>query len=199
MKSAPSRNNRISLEKAKKEDIKDIVDLIYIREPEPEEEWGYGSEKERKETLEKLMKMDNNRFSLDNILVAKKANQLIGMVLLIEGKEIDRLTINSEKEVVTKQKGLLNKLGFIYSSLKGWFFFEECKEDELYISNIAIKPEHRGHGYATIMIQKIYHIAQKKGYKKVSLVAKNDKLIQFYESIGFNLVNKKYRRMMTVI
>ena len=49
------------------------------------------------------------------------------------------------------------------------------------------------------MIQKIYHIAQKKGYKKVSLVAKNDKLIQFYESIGFNLVNKKYRRMMTVI
>ena len=50
MKSAPSGNNRISLEKAKKEDIKDIVDLIYITEPEPEEEWGYGSEKERKET-----------------------------------------------------------------------------------------------------------------------------------------------------
>ena len=49
------------------------------------------------------------------------------------------------------------------------------------------------------MIDMISKMAKKKGYRKVSLVAKNDKLIKFYESLGFNLINKKIRRMVSQI
>lgn len=196
MKSALSK---ITLEKADKKDSKEIADLIYITEPEPELEWGYGSEQEQKKLLEELMKTEDNRFSLENILSARQDGKLVGMVLLIEGKNIDRLTVNSGKQVLKEQKGISNKLWFIYDSIKDFLLEEECKQDELYISNIAIKPEYRGHGYAKIMINKIYKIARKKGYKKVSLIAKNDKLIHFYESIGFDVVNRKLRRMVTIL
>ena len=196
MKSALSK---ITLEKAKKEDSKEIADLIYITEPEPELEWGYGSEQEQKRLLQELMMTKDNRFSLENILSARQDGKLVGMVLLIEGKNIDRLTVNSGKQVLKEQKGISNKLWFIYDSIKDFLLEEECKPDELYISNIAIKPEYRGHGYAKIMIHNIYKIARKKGYKKVSLIAKNDKLIHFYESIGFDVVNRKLRRMVTML
>lgn len=49
------------------------------------------------------------------------------------------------------------------------------------------------------MIDKISQMAKRKGYEKVSLVAKNDKLIKFYESLGFNLINKRIRRMVSEI
>ena len=194
-----SASGSITLKKATRKDIKEITELIYITEPEPELEWGYGSEKERKKVLEHLMKIKNNRFSLKNFIVARKDNKLISMALLIDGKDIDRLTINSEKKVVKIQKGFLNKLGYIYSSIRDYFFFRECEDDEFYISNIAIIKEFRGNGYAKVMIDKISQMAKRKGYEKVSLVAKNDKLIKFYESLGFNLINKRIRRMVSEI
>lgn len=194
-----SASGSITLKKATRKDIKEITELIYITEPEPELEWGYGSEKERKQVLEHLMKIKNNRFSLKNFIVARKDNKLIGMALLIDGKDIDRLTINSEKKVVKIQKGFLNKLGYIYSSIRDYFLFREYEDDEFYISNIAIKKEFRGNGYAKVMIDKISQMAKRKGYEKVSLVAKNDKLIKFYESLGFNLINKRIRRMVSEI
>ena len=195
-----SASGKITLKKATMSDIKEIAELIYITEPEPEVEWGYGSEREMKQVLESLMKNKNNRFSLKNFVVAKIDDKLVGMALLINGKDISKLTINSEKKVLKVQKGLLNKLGYIYSSIKDFLVYKrECEDDEFYISNIAIKKEYRGNGYAKIMIDKISNMAKKKGYNKVSLVAKNDKLIKFYESLGFNLINKKIRRMVSQI
>ena len=197
MKNASSSS--ITLKKATRKDIREITELVYITEPEPELEWGYGSEKERKQVLERLMKIKNNRFSLKNFIVARKDNKLIGMALLIDGKEIDRLTINSEKKVVKIQKGFLNKLGYIYSSVRDYFFFRECEDDEFYISNIAINNEFRRNLYSKIMIDKIKKIAIRKGYGKLSLVAKNDKLVKFYEKLGFTLKNKRIRRMVSEI
>ena len=49
------------------------------------------------------------------------------------------------------------------------------------------------------MIEKIRKMAKRKGYGKISLVAKNDKLIKFYESLGFNLINRRKRRMVSEI
>ncbi len=195
-----SASGSITINKATKKDIKDIAELIYITEPKPEAEWGYGSEEEMKNVLKYLMKVKNNRFSLKNFIVARKDDKLIGMALLIDGKDVIRLTINSEKKVFKIQKGLLNKLGYIYSSIKDFLFYKkECEDDEFYISNIAIKKEYRRNGYAKIMIGKISEMAKRNGYDKVSLIAKNDKLIKYYESLGFNLINKRIRRMISQI
>ena len=46
-----SASGVLKIERAKRKDIKELVDLIYITEPEPQEEWGYGSEKEMKRNI----------------------------------------------------------------------------------------------------------------------------------------------------
>ena len=194
-----SASGVLKIERAKRRDIKELVDLIYITEPKPQEEWGYGSEKEMKRNLRKLLSMRNNRFSIENIIVARMGKELVGMLLYLNGKNIDKLTRNSEKFIVKTQQGFFNKLGIIYSDIKDKLFCKECEEDEFYISNLAIKKEFRGNGYFEIMIEKAYEMARQKGYRKAALLAKNEKLIEFYEKIGFILVNKRIRRMVTSI
>ena len=103
-----SASGSITLKKATRKDIKEITELIYITEPEPELEWGYGSEKERKQVLEHLMKIKNNRFSLKNFIVARKDNKLIGMALLIDGKDITKY---SNKELIKYRR---NDIGFVF-------------------------------------------------------------------------------------
>ena len=70
-----SVSDEIKIEKAKKKDINELVNLIYITEPEPEEEWGYGGENRRKENLKELLAKKNNRFSIENIIVARKGKE----------------------------------------------------------------------------------------------------------------------------
>ena len=112
-----SASGVLKIERAKRKDIKELVDLIYITEPEPQEEWGYGSEKEMKRNLRKLLSMRNNRFSIENIIVARKGKELVGMLLYLNGKNIDELTRNSEKFIVKTQKGRANTT--LYSFEKG--------------------------------------------------------------------------------
>lgn len=192
-----SASGELKIERAKRKDIKELIDLIYITEPEPEEEWGFGTEKEMKKNLKKLLMMKNNRFSIENIIVARKEKELVGMLLYLEGNQINELTKNSEKFVIKEQEGWLNKLGFIYSGVKGKILYKECEEDEFYISNLAVKSKYRGNGYSQIILEKAYEMARKKGYQKASLLAKNEKLIQFYERIGYTLMNQRIRRMVT--
>ncbi len=196
MKSASARDLKIGT--AKEKDIKEIIELLYITEPYPEDEWGCGTEEEMKATLNKLLRIKENRFSLNNILVARKDDNLVGILLFLEGKDIDMLTSRSENAVIAMQKSLINKLKFIYYILSNWFL-EECLEDEFYIANLAIKPEYRKHGYSKIMIKEAKKLAKQKGYKKLSLLANNEKLVKFYETVGFQVENKKTRRMVANI
>lgn len=194
-----SASGELKIERAKRKDINELVDLIYITEPEPEEEWGFGTEKEMKKNLKKLLMMKNNRFSIENIIVARKEKELVGMLLYLEGNQINELTKNSEKFVIKEQEGWLNKLGFIYSGVKEKILYKECEEDEFYISNLAVKSKYRGNGYSQIILEKAYEMAREKGYQKASLLAKNKKLIKFYERIGYTLMNQRIRRMVTSI
>ena len=196
MKSASARDLKIGT--AKEKDIKEIIELLYITEPYPEDEWGCGTEEEMKAKLNKLLRIKENRFSLNNILVARKDDNLVGILLFLEGKDIDMLTSRSENAVIAMQKSLINKLKFIYYILSNWFL-EECLEDEFYIANLAIKPEYRKHGYSKIMIKEAKKLAKQKGYKKLSLLANNEKLVKFYETVGFQVENKKTRRMVANI
>ena len=194
-----SSSDEIKIERAKKKDIDELVDLIYITEPEPEEEWGYGGDDRRKENLKKLLAKKNNRFSIENIIVARKEKELVGMLLYLEGTKIEKLTKRSEKYVSDQQNGMISKLGFKFLGILDKLFCKECEKDEFYISNLAIKKKFRGNHYSEIMMEKAYEMARKKGYKKASLLAKNEKLIEFYNRIGYELVDKRIRRMVTYI
>ncbi|MGL5480018.1 MAG: GNAT family N-acetyltransferase, partial [Clostridium sp.] len=75
----------------------------------------------------------------------------------------------------------------------------ECFFNEYYLSNIIIKEEFRGKGYSEILIGDVLDTAKEKGYLKVSLRANNEKLVKFYERLGFKRVNSKSKKLIKKI
>lgn len=164
-----------------------IGELIYKTEDYPNEEWGKGNKKEHLNRVKALIVKKNNRFSYENIIVLEENKQVIGMALYLKGNKLKELTLKADKHLIPMQSNVINKI--IIAGLGIYYYFDkECKKDELYLSNIVISEEKRGLGLSNILIDEIYKIAYREGYKKVSLRANNDNLIKFYESLGFKLI-----------
>ncbi len=52
---------------------------------------------------------------------------------------------------------------------------------------VATKPEYRGRGYAGALVT---HLAESENGKRVELLCKNDSIVDFYKSIGFDVKNE---------
>lgn len=190
--------NNYSINTAKEEDVLNIINLIYSTETTPEYEWGMGSESQQKERLHDLILSPKNRFCLDNILVLKSNDKFAGMVLSIGGKKIKSETLKSDFKLINKQNSLKEKFLFFVFTLS-YIPYKECLRSEYYISNIALLNEYRGCGFAEILLDKCYENAKKLGYNTVALNANNEKLIKYYETLGFTLVNSKNNKMIKSI
>lgn len=189
--------NNVHLEKAKKEDIIDISNLIYETEMHPEYEWGNGSESEMRKRLIEMLKAKDNRFALDNIIVCKEGESFVGILLSAEGKKIKSLTFKSDIKLLPMQCNLIEKIKYaVFNILGTYLFYKECNRDEYYLSNIAVKPEYRGKGYGDLLMEVGENVAREKGYKKVSLNANNEKLVKLYEKFGFNLEEGSNMKMV---
>jgi ribosomal protein S18 acetylase RimI-like enzyme len=182
------------IEKATYKDIENIVDLIYDTEPEPNYEWGYGSEFEQKEKLKKLLTKNTCRFKLDNILVCKYNNNFCGILLSLGGRRIKKETLISDIKLIQYEKSMKHKVLFTLNTFL-YIFYKECNHNEYYLSNIALLKNFRGLGLAKKLLALSYDIAKKEGYKKVCLHANNDKLVEYYKGLGFKLVNSKTKKM----
>ena len=49
---------------------------------------------------------------------------------------------------------------------------------------------------AKIMFKKAFEIAKRRNYRKASLLANNEHLVKFYQTIGFHVVDPKIRRII---
>lgn len=182
--------------KAKNIDRDIIVDLLYCTEKYPEYEWGKGTKEEHKIRLKSLITEKENRFSLENIIVGELDNNVVGIILILEGKKIKRQTILSDFSVIKGiEKKFFCKMQFIMQMLSYFCFEKECEKNELYISNIIIEEMYRGLDYSNQFFGKVYDIAKEKGYNRISLTANNDNLVRYYEKKGYILKNKKSRKM----
>lgn len=179
---------------AEVEDIKNIIDLIYETELNPNYEWGYGTEADQKEKLNILLNTTNTRFKLNNILVCKKENQFCGFILSLGGKNIKKETLVSDFNLIKMEKNLNFKFKFLLDTIC-YIFYKECAKNEYYISNIAVKKEFRGMGIAHKLLYSSYELAKNKGYDKIVLHANNDRLVDYYKNFGFKIYDLKSKKM----
>lgn len=187
-----------TITKGTSEDANNIGELIYSTEKHPQGEWGEGSKEELISRLHCMILRDDNRFSLENIWVLKVDNIFAGIVLALEGNKLKYLTFKADRSLIKMQKSIKDKLKFFVLTL-GYLLDKECSRDEFYISNIAIKKEFRGRGLSRIFLDEIYKEAALRGFNKVSLRANNEKLINFYSKLGFNLVKSTDDKMIQLI
>lgn len=191
--------NEVIFRYARENDRNIIADLIYETEDYPDFEWGIGSEIEHKERLKSLICNVENRFYYNNIIVGEINGEIIGILLLLEGKKIKVQTLLSDYYLISMQSSLRFKIRMIIQIIIYSIFYKECNKDELYLSNIIFRNKYRGKGYADIFFQKVYEITLNVGYRKISLEANNDSLVKYYEKYGFKLKNNRNRKMYKII
>lgn len=110
-------------------------------------------------------------FNYQNVILARKGEQVVGCILFFKGTDEDR-----------------------YSALdsQGGEFPRESDDDEIYIDSLAVDPEHRGGGIAKQLVLAVISEAAIQGFTKVGLLADVAKphLGKLYRSLGFGATKR---------
>lgn len=140
-----------------------------------------------KEVFTTLAEMEDSQYSYSNSFIAETHDgATAGIVVAYDGKiliEARRLFFRLAKEKF------------------GWDIFDmfpdgepevETDPSEYYLDSLAVWPEYRGHGVATMLIRRVEEEAAKAG-KPVGLLCAehNDVARPLYERLGFREVGKR--------
>ena len=105
-------------------------------------------------------------FNVENVMVARKNDQVVGCILYFKGADEDRYA---------PPDGQVGELA------------RESDDDEIYIDSLAVDPDHRGGGIAKRLVRAVIRETEIVGLHKVGLLADVGKpsLARFYLGLGF--------------
>lgn len=174
----------INIRKGRYDDIDAIAELIYYTEKDPGDIWGGETKKDCLENLKLLISTSESRYSLDKISVAEYNNKVLGAIVLIPYNELNKLSIKTDLKIISKFKGIRHKIFFIIDTVK-YMILKECKRGDLYVANVATSKESRGLGIGKELMEHAEEIARYKGMDGISLIAKDENVIKFYEKLNY--------------
>ncbi|MDU4891951.1 MAG: GNAT family N-acetyltransferase [Clostridium sp.] len=177
---------KLALRTATEEDAPMIAGLIYETEDNPDHVWGRGTKDIILNRIQWLVKSRTSRYSYLNIKVAELDGKICGAIVLLDSDEIAGLDFKTSLKLLTMIKGVKAKATFIKDLFKSRDL-EEGGEKELYIANLATSSEVRGLGIGKELMNLAEKIAKEEGYKGCSLLAKDAKVMKFYERMNYVL------------
>ena len=125
--------------------------------------------------LENWFQQVGNRFSYQQILVKEIEDQVVGIILLYHGSEVEALDhpINEHLRRLHKDPTLTLE--------------REAELDEFYIDVLAVSPAFSGRGYGTSLIRAGEEKAQELHYPKITLNVDqhNARAYRLYQYLGY--------------
>lgn len=152
--------------------------------------------------LIKHMLTTNGMYSMRHALIEVDNGITRGLCLAYPAKMIHEMT----KEMMKALGGFWKILGIwqfiiMISRLKLNSYFPKTRDDEFFISNLAVFEQYRGKGIAQSLIEKTGQKALGFGIHKLSLFVEieNSNAIQFYKNLAFKeeervILPLKYRK-----
>jgi ribosomal protein S18 acetylase RimI-like enzyme len=141
--------------------------------------------------------------SRDNVFVKTEEDKVCGLILCAPAKDTAKMEKNMAKHAgkLLKTVGIRNLIRmWLRSGLKK-YMDNLNRDDEYYISNLAVFGEHRGKGYGVELLQKAEELARQKGFARLSLAVEfyNEAAKKIYEKFGFRQTDRvefpqKYRK-----
>lgn len=178
------RKMNITIRKAELQEVDSLAKLIYSTEVHPQEVWGCKNKEECLEVLKELFIVEKSRYNLKYISVAEKEGNVLGVIILIPYNELDSLSFKTYKKVIHYYESVYDKFNYILYNFK-YTIFRECRKGNLYIANVATVKESRGLGIGKLLMKYAEETAKKKGFKGISLVAKNENVSNFYKKLKY--------------
>lgn len=145
-----------------------------------------------KDTLGKLWRMKNNRFSHQYAFEARLNNKTVGMISCCPVTVMDKLAWPTTLEIIRLRSWRLIKHTLLnMRDLLSVVNLKEGRADEYHIGALAALPESRGHGVGSKLIQHAEEQARLSSFSKCSLTVKqeNVRAIQLYERLGYQITD----------
>ena len=144
--------------------------------------------------LQELTALDNNRHSYLNTYVAKLDEEIVGIIVLYDGKtgrELDRKL----ERTIFEQSGVSIEIDI------------EAYDHEFYIDTLCVARSKRGLGIGTKLLQFAEHEGKRRGYSILSLnvEVEKTKARALYNKIGFSeaepwtIINEPFIHMVKEI
>lgn len=174
----------VKIREAKYGDAEDIAALIYYTEVHPREVWGGDTKEECINNLCELIKSEDSRYSYAYCSVAEKNGEILGAMITIPYNKLDALSIKTSLMSVRFIEGFGQKIRYLLENLT-FEIYRECKAGDLYIANIATSKNARGLGVGKLLMNHAERQAKSRHYHGISLLAKDEKVIKFYEKLNY--------------
>lgn len=142
-------------------------------------------------------------FSRDNMLVKVKNDQVCGLLLCVEMKDIKKLEKNMGRyaSAMIRVFGCFGIITLLFRSRLQRYIKGLEEIDEFYISNLAVFEAYQNQGIGKELLKQAEDLAKSKGYQKLSLLVEtyNHHAKHIYELFGFKetshvLFPKRYHK-----
>lgn len=133
-------------------------------------------------------------FSQDNMLVKVKGDQVCGLLLCAEMKDLTMLDKNMGRYAseMIRVFGFFGIITLLFRSRLQRYIKGLEAIDEFYISNLAVFEAYQNQGIGKELLKQAEDLARSKGYQKLSLLVEtyNHHAKQIYEAFGFEEINR---------
>ena len=150
----------------------------------------FGSDDTKKAQLllTRLYQANTNRFSFQFTHVVTLSEKVAGLAITYSGRVMKSLDLPMALRLV-QFTGILGFSRFIRRAIP-LFGIKEVENDEYFISNLAVLPEHQGQGLGKFLLQQVEQKALELGFHKLSLTvdAENVRAQRLYKHTGFKLI-----------
>ncbi|ULG72055.1 GNAT family N-acetyltransferase [Macrococcus brunensis] len=152
---------------------------------------GVSSKEQAIEGLQYLWQQAGNRFSHEYTLVATIESQTAGAITCMPVEKMDRAFYKTFIDIVRYRK--LGVILYAIRNFKKMMLLSTMKEGEkgeYHISMLATRPDFRGQGVGSALLEAAEERGQAEGYDSISLTVKkdNDQALNVYESKGYKIV-----------
>lgn len=132
-----------------------------------------------KEVMTMLVKRDDSQYSYKNTFVALHESEVVGIVVAYDGAKLKTL------------RNVFLQFALQYFNRDHSKMQDETQQGELYVDSLAVKPQFRGRGIATKLLQATIKKAHEQNIPAVGLlVDKGNPLAEkLYHKVGFRYVN----------
>ena len=181
------------LRKPDNNEADDCAKLLYISGPELYSYIFVEREPKVYDLIKFLYNTPGSMIAKDKAFIEEENGRIRGLILAYPASDMKKMAMPMLKSIkgLLRINGLVNLLKMLYR-LKLNRHFPGTKNDELFISNLAIFEEYRGKGIATKLLDKAEEMAIEIGLNKLSLYVETDNLHakRVYEKRGFQEVKK---------
>jgi len=175
-----------------KHDLNKVAELIFETEPEL---FSLLFGKNKIKALSRIIravKTGNTSFGYNNIYLALKEEQILGLTIIYKGDEVDKKTETRNISDALDFIGLM-RLYILEKILLNKLLTRNLDKKELYINNLCVDKNNRKRGIGIFLLKNIINQAQLKNCKTIVLDVSNENIVavELYKKYEFNISEER--------